>query len=100
MKNIKNIIGRSFSRSLKEFVAVKGLNYKSSQFFVHTKGWLKIKEIMNMNPSLIDKYKSCFNRILEEIPHYFFTSSDIWDNVALTYIMDTRNDHCTIKQIT
>lgn len=86
-------------KTLKEFAAVKGLNYKSSQFFVNTKGWLKIKEIMDMNPSLIDKYKLCFNRVLEDIPNHFFTSPDIWDNAAFTYINDTRNNHCTIKQI-
>ncbi|WFD09750.1 hypothetical protein [Tepidibacter hydrothermalis] len=86
--------------TLKEFAMAKGLNYKSSQFFVSTKGWLKIKEIVRLNPRLIDTYRLCFNRLLEKMPNRFFTSDeDIWINAALTYICDKRIKGCTLKDI-
>lgn len=86
--------------SLKAFAAAKDLNYRSSQFFVNTKGWIKIKEIINMNPLLFNEYSENLNKLLEDIPHYFYTIMESkLENVAATYIQDIRNNPCTLEQI-
>lgn len=86
--------------TLKEFAIDEELNYKSSQFFVNTKGWLKIKEIINMNPLLLEKYDQNLNKLLEDIPHYFYTfMQSKLENAAATYIQDTRYKPCTLDEI-
>lgn len=95
----KEYLGISYS-SLKAFAAAKDLNYRSSQFFVNTKGWIKVKEIINMNPILFNKYSENFNKLLENIPHHFYTIMESkLKNAAATYILDIRKNPCTLEQI-
>lgn len=86
--------------TLKQFAEIKGLNYKSSQFFVNTKGWIKIKERININPKLYQDYETDLHRIIDEMPYHFFNCRDSTiQSAAFTFICDNRKTPCTIDEI-
>lgn len=53
-----------------------------------------------MNPLLFNKYSENLNKLLEDIPHYFYTIMESkLENVVATYIQNIRNNPCTLEQI-
>lgn len=86
--------------SLKAFAAAKGLNYKSSQFWVHCKGWNSVKKYMKFNKLLTEGIELYINEYMSGKPPYFFDyGSATWINAELTYKCDTRSKPCKLKDI-